>query len=305
MLSNGKGRPPLVFSLPNRFVGRSIRQVELLWRVDRYELALTVEAPAPPLPWADGQAAGIDLGEVNIAAIVSEDGHALVISGRYLRSIKRLRNKRHSTLSAKLARCRKGSRRWRRLKQRKAQASALFQRQQRDMLHKASRQIVQFSRQHNVNRIAIGDVRNIANHVDKGQKVNQKITQWAHGYLRGYIGYKSRAAGMSLHEQDEAYSTRTCCRCNCLLTSAPRGRVLRCPGCGFLTNRDANGGANICSRFVYGSYGRVQPTRITYQRPLAVVAPRTQARGSPPVAVRHEPPETSSSLGECHVHFTG
>ncbi len=52
--------------------------------------------------------------------------------------------------------------------------------------------------------------------------------------------------------------------------SPPRGRLYRCrnPKCRVLLHRDANGAANICSRAVYGHYGKVQVTRITYRRPI-------------------------------------
>ena len=81
-----------------------------------------------------------------------------MLNGRYLRSLKRLRNKRHSTLTAKLTRCRKGSRRWKRLTKRKHQASAKFYRQQRHVLHTASRRLADFARARGVRRLAIGDV---------------------------------------------------------------------------------------------------------------------------------------------------
>jgi len=81
----------------------------------------------------------IDLGEINIATACTEQGHALIINGRRLRHHKQLRNKRHAAYQERLARCRKGSRRWKRLKRQKARASAKLYRQQRNHLHQASR----------------------------------------------------------------------------------------------------------------------------------------------------------------------
>ncbi len=286
VLPNGRKQRDLVVPLPEHFSGATIRQVALTWRADHFELAITSEGPPDPPVRTDGLTAGVDLGEVNIAAVVTERGDALVLNGRYLRSVKRLRNKRHSTLNAKLARCRKGSRHWKRLKRRKAQASAQFYRQQRHILHTASKRLADFARQHNVTRLAIGDVRDIANGTDKGRKTNQKLSQWARGQFERYIQYKVKRFGCTAGHMGEDFSTRTCSACGHVHSSAPRGRMFRCSGCGAIVHRDANGGANICSRAVFGAYGRVQVRQTTYRHACHVVVPRTQARGSFPVAVR-------------------
>jgi len=286
VLPNGRKQRDLVLPLPQRFQQATLRQVALLWRADHFEIALTIEGPPNPPDRIDGITAGVDLGEINVAAIVTERGDALILNGRYLRSVKRLRNKRHSTLNAKLARCHKGSRRYARLKRRKAQASAQFYRQQRHILHTASRRLADFARQQDVTELAIGDVRDIANGTEKGRKTNQKLAQWAHGQFERYVQYKVRRFGCTASHIPEDYSTRTCSGCGHLHSFAPRGRRFRCSGCGAVVHRDANGGANICSRVVFGAYGRVQVRQTTYRHACDVVVPRTQARRSPPVAAR-------------------
>jgi putative transposase len=286
VLPNGRKQRDLVLSLPERVRVASIRQVALLWRADHFEVAITIEGPPDPPECADGLTAGVDLGEINIAAVVTERGDALVLNGRYLRSVKRLRNKRHSTLTAKLARCRKGSRRWKRLLRRKAQASAKFYRQQRHILHTASRRLADFVQQQGVTKLAIGDVRDIADGTDKGRRTNQKLSQWARGQFERYVQYKVRRFGCTSDHLPEDYSTRTCSACGHVHTSALRGRTFRCSGCGVIVNRDANGASNICSRAVFGAYGRIRVATTTYRRACHVVAPRTRARGLPPVAAR-------------------
>src|SRR5262249_13823912 len=100
-------------------------------------------------------------------------------------------------------------------------------------------------------------------------------SQWPHGQFVLYISYKGRAYGMATNYQAEDYSTRTCSGCGHLCSSSPRGRVFRCPnpGCGAVVSRDGNGGANICSRAGYGTYGKVPLKHLTYLR-ATVVAPR-------------------------------
>ena len=212
--------------------------------------------------------AGVDLGEVNIAAVTVESGEALVVSGRALRSVKQLRNKRHAALTSLLSRCKPGSKRQRKLMRSKHRSSAKLFRQQRDLLHKASRHVVEFCAAHDVREIAVREVGDIQDRVNRGAKVDQKISQWAHGRFRSYLTYKAARYGMSVKPIPEDYSTRTCSMCGCVKKNAPRGRVYTCPGCGAVTHRDVNGASNICSRTRHGSYGCVQAQTIMYLRPL-------------------------------------
>jgi putative transposase len=274
-LPNGRGQPDLVLPLPARFQSVMIRKAELLWRADHYQLALTIEQPPDPAVLVDGQVAGVDLGEINPAAVVTADGQALVINGRLLRHHKQLRNKRHAAYRQRLARCRSGSRRWKRLKRQQKRASAKLYRQQRNHLHQASRKVIRFAAQQRVKRLAVGDVRDVAEGVDKGRTTNQKISQWPHGQFVRYLTYKARREGIAVEQLDESYSTRTCSCCGHEHFSAPRGRAFECanPGCGARLHRDANGAANICSRAAYGRYGRVQVRQIMHLRATVVSAP--------------------------------
>jgi putative transposase len=269
LLSNGKNNPPLALPLPSEYLDVDIRKAELTWRAGRYELCLTIDtALANPPHKESGQMAGVDLGEVNIAAVAMEAGKALVVSGRALRSVKRLRNKRHAALDSLISRCKPGSKRHRRLVKSKAKASARMYRQQRDILHKASRQVVEFCQANDVKSIAVGDVRDIQTGVALGTQTNQKISQWPHGQFVQYVAYKSAEYGMQTDYIPEDYSTRTCSGCRRVAKRAPQGRVYVCPRCGAVIHRDANGASNICSRARYGSYGRVQAQTIMYLRPL-------------------------------------
>jgi len=285
LLSNGKNHTPLVLSVPSEYLGIDIRKAELTWRADQYELCLTIDTGLsnPPVK-ESGQVIGVDLGEVNIAAVATEAGEALVVSGRVLRSVKRLRNKRHAALDALISRCKPGSKRHRKLLKRKAKASAKMYRQQRDILHKASHQVVEFCQANNVKSIAVGDVRDIQNGVTLGTQTNQKVSQWPHGQSVKYVAYKSAVCGMQIGYILEDYSTRTCSCCRLVRSRAPRGRVFVCPGCGAVIHRDANGAGNICSRARYGSYGSVQIQTIMYLRPLGRVELLTQANVVAPIA---------------------
>jgi putative transposase len=273
-LSNGAKRAPLLLALREEYHQADIRKAELTWRADHYELCLTIDTGEhPPPPQTGGEMAGVDLGEVHIAAITTTRRNALVISGRRLRACKQGRNRAHAILQEKLSRCRRGSKRWRRLSQRKAQVSAKLYRQQRDLLHQAARKAVRFCQAQGVSRIAVGDVRDIQTGVSLGRQANQKISQWPHGQFVRYLQDKAQRLGIGVEQIDETYSSRTCSHSGHVHPASPRGRRFRCTGCGARVHRDVNGSANICSKAAYGRYGRVQADTVKYLRPI-VVAPR-------------------------------
>jgi putative transposase len=266
-LSTGRGRPALALPLPPEYQQANIRRAELVWRADHFELCLTLDTgEALPDSCAEGAAAGVDLGEIHIAAVATSGGEALIISGRGLRSCKRLRNKRHAIYQRLLARCERGSRRWRRLKRRHAQASARFFRQQRASLHQASRKVVAFCQREGVGRIAVGDVRDIQSGVRLGRN-NQKIAQWPHGQFYQYLSYKAERKGLRATYVAEDFSTVTCSTCGYRLASSPRQRMFACASCGTRLHRDVNGAANICSRALQGEYGHIQCERVMCARP--------------------------------------
>ncbi len=273
VLSSGRGRAPLRIALPAEYHQADVRRAELTWRADHYELCLTI-AVSEMVEMEDGagsvgkETAGVDLGEIHIAAVATTRRQALIVSGRLLRSCKRLRNKRHGAYTSLLTHCTPGSRRARRLRKRKRQASALLTRQQRDVLHQASRKVVSYCREEGVERIFVGDVRDVQDGIRHGAN-NQKIAQWPHGQFYDYLSDKARRIGIHVAYIAEDGSTITCSACGQRQMSAPRRRTARCTGCGTLHHRDANGAANICSRGCYGQYGLVGVERITHRRPVA------------------------------------
>ena len=84
VLPMGRGRASLVFKLD---LPEHIGGCKLVWK-DGYELHVSV--PAAPAPAAPGAVqATVDLGEIHQAAVTTNTGAALVVSGRGIRSLKR------------------------------------------------------------------------------------------------------------------------------------------------------------------------------------------------------------------------
>src|SRR5258708_1048924 len=261
----GGPRRPRVLPLPQALQHANLRRAELTWRADHYELALTVDTgESVTSSLAGGAVAGTDLGEVHMAAVTPTRCHALIVSGRRLRACKQGRNRMHAILQEKLSHCQKGSRRAQRLLRRKAQVSATLYRQQREILHQAAKKVVDFCQHEGVSRIAVGDVRDIQTGVSLGKTTNQKISQWPHGQFVRYLSEKAARRGLVVEWIDESYSTMTCSVSAHVQASSPRGRRFRCSGCGARLHRDVNGANTICSKAVFGAYGKIQADTVKY-----------------------------------------
>ena len=79
---------------------------KLVWK-DGYELRVLV--PAAPAPAAPGAVqAAVDLGEIHQAAVTTNTGAALVVSGRGIRSLKRRHQMAPGQLARKRKRCQPG-----------------------------------------------------------------------------------------------------------------------------------------------------------------------------------------------------
>jgi putative transposase len=259
LLSLARGHAPLEVRLPSFLVGLpegSFVELRLVWeRASRcYEWHAVVEDGEEPEPLLGEKAAGVDLGEIHPAA-VTDGEQGVVFTARALHALSQGTNKRLAELQERLAKKERGSRRYRRLMARKSRFLGEQKRKRRDIEHKVSRAVVEWAVERQVGVLAIGDVRDAADGVELDRRNNQRISSWPHGKLRQYIEYKAEAAGIHTELVDEGYTSQTCPKCG--HRHKPRGRVYRCPVCGFRGHRDVVGATNILSRFVAGEVGKL------------------------------------------------
>jgi putative transposase len=160
------------------------------------------------------------------------------------------------------------------LQRRKNRFLAQQRRRRRDIEHKVSRAVVNWAAGRGMGTLAVGDVRQAADHVNVGHMNNQKISSWSHGRMRQYLTYKAQAAGIQVEWVDEAYTSQTCPQCG--RRHKPRGRVYTCPACGFVAHRDLVGSANILSRYRFGELGRIVLAPVVkYRHPFDATGKRS------------------------------
>lgn len=266
VLPMGRGRKSLVFRLDLDFTPGTVK---LVWN-DGYELHIVrpVEQAAEP---PSTNRACVDLGEIHLAAVVSDTGKALVVSGRGIRSDKRLLSKQLGQIAAERSRKVRGSRRWKRLQATRAKCSRLSRQRIRDKRHKATRQVIDFCRAEGVESLYIGDPRGVRDK-DCGRHHNQRVARWEMGKDIAYLGHKAERERIACFTGEERGTSSRCPSCG--HRHKPKNRVWSCKKCGFRGPRDVVGGTNM-HRNGFGQ-DVMFPAKITYRRP----SPDRQARRS-------------------------
>ena len=198
------------------------------------------------------------------------DGHeTLIIACRQLRSEQQYTAKRLASIQEKQSKKTTGSRSWKRLQRRKRLFLAKQEQKVRDITHKVSHETVQWAMDHQIATLAIGDVRDVADGKRLNRKSQQKIGLWNHGQMRQYLSYKAEAQGINVVLVDEHHTTRTCPNSACGHQHKPKGRVYRCPQCGFVGHRDGVGAVQILSRYRHGKLSQIMPPHdVKYRYPV-------------------------------------
>ena len=273
VLPMGRGRTSIVLPLD---LPAGSGACTLAWN-HGFELHVCIEVPqATHAPGTNR--ATVDLGEIHLAAVTTNTGAALVISGRGIRSLKRQRNIRHQQLARKQARCQKYSRRWKKLQRAKNKMAGRLERRVRDLRHKATRQVIEFCKREQVGTLFIGNPHGVCQE-NRGRHHNQRMSQWEYGKDIDYLTHKSAQARIKSFTGSERGTSSQCPVCR--QQHKPRGRVWKCRNCGFVGHRDVVGSVNM-HRLAYDQ-PVIFPRAITYLR--SGPARRSSRAGTPCVSL--------------------
>jgi putative transposase len=254
----GRGRKSLTFKLDLDFEPGGVK---LVWN-EGFELHIVRADVARAKETPGENRATVDLGEIHQAAVVTSTGTALVISGRGIRSHKRLLSKQLGEIARKRSRCTKGSRQSLRLQQARQKRSLLTTRRVRDLRHKGTRRVIAFCEAEKVGRLFVGDPRGVRAK-DSGRRHNQRMARWEMGKDIDYLGHKAERARITCSTGGERGTSSRCPRCG--NRQKVTGRVWRCKACPFSGPRDVVGGANM-HPIAFGETVTF-PASVTYLRP--------------------------------------
>ena len=268
-INKGKRQKPISVRLKNLPSGK-IKEIELVY--DRgLKLAIAYDDGLKPKQNLNTYMAAVDLGEIHSITAVTENGQGIIITGRKVRSVKRLRNKKVKELQKKLAKCQKGSRQWKKYRRALNYILAKSDAQLTDALHKTTRQFVNWCVENKVKQVIVGDVEGVQRNTSKKKKNrrkrsrnhNQKMSQWQFGKIHSYLNYKLGFEGISLEKVNEAYTSQTCPVCGKRRKVSSRNYVCKC---GYTEHRDIHGAKNILSKAIYGEFRDIGPVQRKYLR---------------------------------------
>lgn len=238
ILPMGRGRSSIVLDKPDWL--NSPAACKIIWNRIGYELHLTIERA--PSSLIGREEATVDLGQIHQCAVTTSTGQGLIVSGRGIRAEKQRMNKMHGTLAAKMSRCKKHSRRWKKLNRSRNTYALRSERRIRDLRHKGTRQVINFCVASQVQSLFIGDPHGVRKR-SCGRKHNQRMSQWEYGKDTDYLQQKAAQASMSSFTGSERGTSSRCPSCG--HRHKPLGRNWRCTVCGFTGHRDLVGSANM------------------------------------------------------------
>ncbi|MCM8738774.1 transposase [Azospirillum sp. A1-3] len=193
-----------------------------------FQIALP-DQEAPP---RDGAAVGIDVGLT--ALIATSDGETVATPPWTKHAAK----KQHR-LQRALARCKQGSRRRLKAKQRLARHNAHTANQRRDFLHKLSRSLVE--------RYAVIALEDL----DVARLARSMLAKAVHNatwdHLRAFLEYKAASAGVRVEVVDPHGTSQTCPQCGVGVAKTLNDRSHTCP-CGCVMDRDVAAATVILQR---------------------------------------------------------
>ena len=247
-LSMGLGRDPLWIKIDKKFHKKVPAEVSLIYNrtTKRYEFHATYMTQPKKTKAKVRSAVAVDMGEIH--PIVAFDGlTADIYNGREHRSKVRYREKSKASINRKLSRCKRGSKRWKKLKRAKDKTLSALTAQLRDMRHKITSRFVSACHERRTETIVIGDIKHIRQSIQYGKKANEKLHQWAFSKIREMITYKAKAVGIKVDFQGEAYTSQTCPSCR--HRKKPSRRTYRCSKCQWSGHRDVVGASNLLTAY--------------------------------------------------------
>lgn len=129
----------------------------------------------------------------------------------------------------------------------------------RDICHKISRSVVNQAKEIRESGrdvlIVVGDIKNHRKG-NKGRRFNRIRSAMPSFQMKSFLKYKALWEGIPILFVNEAYTSKTCSRCNEIGTRKTQGLFV-CQHCGFSWNADLNGSCNISFRgflgYVFGN----------------------------------------------------
>jgi putative transposase len=211
-----------------------------VWNGDRWELHLVCKVEIPVEDAPGDNTAGIDLGIKNYLTIAYDDGDAELYPGNVLKQDKHYFTRDEYDTEGEDGPSKRALRARQKLSRRKDH-----------FLHALAKHVVERCIDHEVGRIAIGDLGKIREDENGdsrnwGKHGNKKLHGWEFNRFTILLEYKAEEHGILVDRTSERDTSKTC---SCCGRKRDANRVERglyvCESCGAAMNADVNGAVNI------------------------------------------------------------
>lgn len=221
-------------------------------------VALQVDVPVADTHVLPGTAVGLDVGIEHLVT-TSEGEH---IPNIFPRS-RRAREMRIAQRA--LSRCRRGSKRRRKVRSHLARVQRGIANARNTYLHEVSAKLaaryaliaVERLKVKNMTGSARGTVADPGKNIRQKSGLNRALLDAAPAKLISYIDYKAERAGGSMEKHEAAFSSQDCSSCDERVPKVLSERWHRC-SCGASLHRDHNAAQNILKRAM-SAHGRARP----------------------------------------------
>ena len=223
---------------------KHIVEIELVYRKGLC-LAIKYKEPKANDVIQSNNVAAIDLGEIHSITSIDNNGNAIIITGRKLRSIKRFQNKEQAKLRSKRDKLTKGSKQYKKYSRAIYKLKIKSDRQILDCVHKISKLYLDYCIENGISKVYYGDLDSCTRNTKErtGKLVGQKLNDWCYGLLTLQLENKLSRYGIEMIKISEAYSSQTCPHCG--NKYKPTNRNYQCKCCGYTQHRDLVGAMNI------------------------------------------------------------
>ena len=238
---NGRPQKPIICSF--KTMPKHVVEIELVSR-DKLYLTIKYKEPKTNMDIKTNNVAAIDLGEIHSISSIDNNGNAIIITGRKIRSLKRFQNKERGKLSSKRTHTTKGSKQYKKYTHAIYKLSQKTEKQILDCVHKISKLYLDYCIENGISKVYYGDLdsctRNTKGRTNK--LVGQKLNDWCYGLLTLQLENKLSRYGIELVKVSEAYSSQTCPHCGHRHKLTNRNYECQC---GYTQHRDLVGAMNI------------------------------------------------------------
>jgi putative transposase len=200
-----------------------------------------------PIADGKGKVKAIDLGIINLASCVNDDGKSKIYSGKQVLAIQHYFNSRIARVQSKLTKQfpkRHHSKTLDNLQKKKKRQINLA-------IHKITRGVIDDCLRENVKTLVIGDLKDIRKDKNFGKKGNQKLHSWGFSKLTQQMEYKAVLSGIRFVRVGEEYTSQTCSLCETISRKNRKHRGLYVCNCGRRINADINGATNILKKYLH------------------------------------------------------